>query len=153
MKQILSIFVVAAFVVGCASTDSLPSLADMAGFYFPNEKSAIGRGTALAKSIGGGQPSRWQPDERVCFLGTVAGTGATPDIHPAIPSEDGTYFGSLQILTNVVVRVTITTGKDVRPQAVGWGAALLGTLNSIDAPNKIIGVSVDPENWKVTEAW
>ena len=125
----------------------------MAEFYFPEERDAIRRGAALAKDTDAGRVPNWHPGTKVCFLGTVSGKGATPDIHPAVPSESGTYFGSLQVLTNTTVLVEITTGKDVRPQAVGWGAVLLGKLESVDPKEKTISVSVTPENWKVTEAW
>jgi len=124
----------------------------MLALYFPNEGDSIANGTALAQFLHEGKAPRVVAGSRICFLGKTADAHG-PNIHPAVPSKTGTYFGLLEVLTNVVVQVNITTGDDVRPQAVGWGAAVLGSVESVNTQSQIVTISVEPSNWIVTETW
>jgi hypothetical protein len=58
---------------------------------------------------------------------------------------------NLTLCSNVVVDVEIQPPRDVRPQAAGWNAEVLGTLKRVDFRKRIIYIRARPERWK--ERW
>jgi len=159
-SSLLCCIATVALLVGSSGCSNPPekkdSLSEFLGYYFPGRSDAVSRGRELVQSIESEHEGGVGDyiGSTVCYLGTGAGSGEDLSIHPATDLRSGSYWGTLVIHTNVTVDVRVTRkGTDPRPQAAGWGAALLGTVQSVDMQRKSVLVELDVENWKVTEAW
>ncbi len=53
------------------------------------------------------------------------------------------------VMGRVLLKVNLTPYKDPHPQAVSWGASVLGVLKKFDYERKILWIDARPDDWKL----